>query len=457
MRIVLVRPNYDTPTVVPYLGMGYLSSSLKAKGIDVVFIDNLLHKYSFNKLVNIILSHKPDCVGISCLSAFYNEVKELSLEIKKHDIKVIIGGVHPTFLPYTTLKETKCDFIICGEGEKAICDLLLSNFHHEEVKGVYTINDLTSDDKVEFAEPIENLDEIPFPDWESMDPRKYPTVPLGGNCKKSPIGIVMTSRGCYGHCTFCASPFLYKNKVRFRSPENVVEEMLYLKNNFGVKEIHILDDNPLIDDNYATKLFNLMMEKKLNMPWHCVNGIRADSLSVELAKLMKKAGCYQVAIGIESANNEILRNIGKGETIEQIDKSINVLHSVGIQSRGNFIFGLPGETKETIENSISYAVNSKLDKAAFYVLDVTPGSPLWRSGKYKSKLTDATSSYIKPNWLPENLSEEDIQKALNDAYKRFYLRPSKMFRMLMDMKPSQYMHVLHRLNNIGIFKNFFKK
>ena len=104
MLVVLIRPNYDAPSVAPYLGLAYLSSSLKANGIDSIFIDNLLHKYSNKELIRKIKELKPDCIGISCLSAFYNEVKELSLQLKKFSFRVIIGGVHPSFLPYTTLK-----------------------------------------------------------------------------------------------------------------------------------------------------------------------------------------------------------------------------------------------------------------------------------------------------------------------------------------------------------------
>lgn len=456
MRIVLVRPNYDTPTVAPYLGLAYLSSVLKQNGIEVIVIDNLLYKLKLKDLIEKIKSYNPDCVGISCLSAFYDEVKELSLELKNNNIKVIIGGVHPTFMPYTTLKETKCDYVIAGEGEKVFPELLLNNIANNnpnnKIKGVYTINDITSDKGVETADYIENLDEIPFPDWDAFNPNNYPTVPLGGNCKKSPIGIIMTSRGCYGHCAFCASPFFYKNKVRFRSPENVVEEIELLINKYGVKEIHFLDDNPIVNYDYAYKLYNLMIERKIKAPWHCVNGIRADSLNMDLAKLMKKAGCYQVAIGIESANNQILKNIGKNETIEQINESINILKKAKITARGNFIFGLPGETKETIKETINFAVKSKLDKAAFYVLDVVPGSPLYRSGKYVSDLSKAKESYIKPNWLPKDLSEKDIEDALVTAYKKFYMRPVKIFQMIKDTKISQYKYIFHRLCNIGLFK-----
>ncbi len=448
MLVVLIRPNYDAPSVTPYLGLAYLSSSLKANGIDSIVIDNLLHKYSNKKLIKKIKELKPDCVGISCLSAFYNEVKELSLQLKKLSFRVIIGGVHPSFLPYTTLKETNCDFVICGEGEIALPLLLKNNFNNTGIKGIYKITDINSDKKVEFADVVENMDDLPFPDWEQFNPIKYPVLPMGGSCKNTPIGIIMTTRGCLGHCAFCASPVFYKNKVRFRSPENVVAEIELLKEKYCIKEIHFLDDNPIIDESYAYKLFNLMIEKKIDLPWHCVNGIRADSITKELAILMKKAGCYQVAIGIESANNEILKNIGKGETIQQISKSIEILHEAGIEVRGNFILGLPGETKETIEETINYSIKSKLDKAAFYVLDIVPGSPLWRTGKYKSNLSNSHTSYIKPNWIADGLNSKYIEKSLSKAYRKFYLRPTQLYKILKDIKPTQYICILHRLYKI---------
>lgn len=456
MHIVLIRPDYSSSILAPYLGLAYLSSALKQRGFEVTVIDNRLHHYSFDILIKKIQELNPGCIGISCLSSFYKEAAELCLKLKELNFKVIMGGVHPSFMPYTVLNETNCDYAIAGEGEKALSELLLNDFNSRGIKGVYKKGDLTSDDKAEYAECIENLDELPFPDWDSFNPKLYPAVPHGGTCKKMPIGIIMTSRGCYGSCTFCASPAFYRHKVRFRSIGNVIEEIELLKYKYGVKEIHFMDDNLIANSGYASELFNRIIEKKLVMPYHCSNGVRADSITKELASLMKKAGCYQCAIGIESADNEILKSAGKNETIEQIDNAVNILHEAGIMSRGNFIFGLPGETRETMEKTINYAVNSKLDKAAFYVLDVMPGSILYRRLHYKGALNTADKSYVKPNWLPDNLSSEDIEKALSDAYKRFYSKPSRFFMMMKDMKIQQYVPMIKRLFNMGVLKNINK-
>ena len=289
MHIVLIRPDYSSSILAPYLGLAYLSSALKQKGIEVTVIDNRLHHYSFDVLIKKIQLLKPDCIGISCLSSFYKEAAELCLKLKELNFKVIMGGVHPSFMPYTVLNETGCDYVTAGEGEKALAELILNNFNNKGIKGVYKKGDLTSDDNAEFAEPVQNLDDIPFPDWDSFNPKLYPAVPHGGTCKKMPIGIIMTSRGCYGSCTFCASPAFCGRKVRFRSIANVIKEIELLKYKYGVKEIHFMDDNLIANHNYASELFSRIIEKKLAMPYHCSNGVRADSITKDLALLMKKA------------------------------------------------------------------------------------------------------------------------------------------------------------------------
>lgn len=453
LKIVLVRPDYDVTVITPHLGMGYLSSFLKAKGIEVIIIDNLLLKLDNSTLIKKILSVNPDCVGITCLSAFFNEVKELSLQLKASGLKTIVGGVHPTFLPYSTLIETKCDFVICGEGEIALSELLLRKFDNTGIQGVYSLKDLNSDDeKFLTGATVENLDDIPFPDWEQMKPAIYPMAPMGTVSRSYPVVPIMTSRGCTGCCKFCASPNFYQRRIRFRSPENVIEEIKLLVNKYGANEIQFIDDNPIVNPEYAHKLYTLMRENNIKIPWSCINGIRADSLTKEMALLMKKAGCYQVVVGIESANNSILKTIGKNETIEQINNSINILNEVGITTRGNFIFGLPGETIETIKETIDFAINSKLDRAFFSVLDIIPGCTLWKEKKGQYKLTQSSTSFVKPNWIPEGLTESDLVNALSLAYRKFYSKPTAFFSIIKDLKLTQLKYILIRMTKFGIFK-----
>ncbi len=246
MKIVLVRPKYKSHIITPPLGIGYLSSYLRKNGIEVKIIDALKENLELKSVVKIILKEKPDAVGITCLTAFYIEVCKLSRRLKRHNYKVIIGGIHPTFLPYRTLKESKADFIVCGEGEKALLQILKSNFKPKNIIGVYSQKNIKKVKNMPFpqkAEAFMNLNQLPFPDWEQMNPNTYPRAPHGAIAKNFPIGIIMTTRGCPFMCSFCASPKFYDRKIRFRTVENVVSEIKYLVKNFGIKEVHFEDDN----------------------------------------------------------------------------------------------------------------------------------------------------------------------------------------------------------------------
>lgn len=447
MKIVLVRPKYKSHIITPPLGIGYLSSYLRKNGIEVKIIDALKENLELKSVVKIILKEKPDVVGITCLTAFYIEVCKLSRVLKKHNYKVIIGGVHPTFLPYRTLRESKADFIVCGEGEKALLQILKSNFKPKNIIGVYSQKNIKKVKNTPFpqkAEAFMNLNQLPFPDWEQMNPNTYPKAPHGAIVKNFPIGIIMTTRGCPYMCSFCASRKFYDQSIRFRSIPNVIGEIKYLVNNFAIKEVHFEDDNLTLKRDHIEKLCRTLIKNKIDISWACPNGIRADRVDEKLLRLMKKAGCYLVAFGIESANPRILRNIHKLETIETIKKAISITNKVGIQSQGFFIFGLPGETKETIEESIQFAKKSKLSRAQFIILDIIPGSELWYTLKGKFKPNWKKNSYKEPEWLPKGLTKRDLMDAQTRAIREFYLRPITLIRFLKYIKPNQVKFLLQR-------------
>jgi anaerobic magnesium-protoporphyrin IX monomethyl ester cyclase len=316
MKIVLVRPNYKSHIITPPLGIGYLAAYLKKNGIAVKMIDGLRNELTQEQILTEVQKEKPDAVGITCLTAFYNEVIALAKALKHNNFRTIIGGVHPTFLPHSTLIDSQADFVICGEGEVALTKLIKNNFDNHGIRGVYSIKDLKSDeDLIERTETIQELDAVPFPDWEQMNPSLYSQAPHGGITKNFPIGVITTTRGCSDSCIFCASPKLYNRKIRYRSPENVVKEITYLVDNYGVKEIHFEDDNLVFEREHIEKICSLIIQAGLRISWACPNGIRADKIDVNLIRLMVKSGCYSFAYGIESADPQILKNGKKNLSI----------------------------------------------------------------------------------------------------------------------------------------------
>lgn len=453
MKIVLVRPNYESHIITPPIGLGYLSSYLQEYYIEVKILDGLRDNLDNEALHKKILDEDPDAVGITCLTAFYKEVIELSRMLKKINVRVIIGGIHPTFLPEKTLNDSNCDYVVLGEGEIPLLKLVQNNFVNVDIKGVYSRTDFEKG-KIELvkAERIKNLDKLPFPDWEQLNPNGYPKAPHGAIVKNFPVAPIMTTRGCPYTCTFCASPKFYDRKIRFRSPENVVEEIKYLVNRFGIKEIHFEDDNLTINRNHIEKICELIVENCIKISWACPNGIRADKVDAPLIELMKKSGCYYFAYGVESADQQILYNIRKQESIETIENSINLAAKAGISCQGFFIFGLPGETAETIEKNIRFAKKSKLARAQFLILDILPGSELWDTLKGQFLPKWDKKSYKEPEWLPKNITKKMLLENQSRAFREFYIKsPMRLIKLVSSIKLGQIKYLLHRIMDYGIF------
>lgn len=459
MKIVLVRPNFESHVITPPLGLGYLSSYLQKYGIEVVIIDGLRDRLSNHAIVKRILTHCPDAVGITCLTAFYHEVVALSLALKELHIITIIGGVHPTFLPFETLKDSRCDYIVRGEGEIALLKLAQNNLINNNITGVYASGDFKDDHRpLTKGECITDLDLLPFPDWKQIDPTTYPKAPHGALIKQFPVAPVMTTRGCPYACTFCTSPAFYNQKIRFRSPENVIREIQLLTTRFGVRGIHFEDDNLTLCREHIENICNLIIQNRIKISWACPNGIRADKVDEALIKLMKKSGCYYFAYGIESANQDILYAIKKQETLETINQSITLAARNNISCQGFFIFGLPGENQKTILNSIRFARKSKLARAQFSILDILPGSELWKTYEGTFEPNWSKKSFKEPEWIPAGLTREILLKSQVRAFREFYLlSPFRLIKLLLLVKPGQISFLLQRLLDYRIIRLFSKK
>ncbi|MDD3065332.1 MAG: radical SAM protein, partial [Endomicrobiaceae bacterium] len=254
----------------------------------------------------------------------------------------------------------------------------------------------------------------------------------------------MASRGCAYKCSFCASPYVYKGKVRMRSPENVIAEMKYLIDRCAVREIKFLDDNIALKKEYLLKLCRLIGEN-IKVPWACSTGLRATSIDEEIVASLKKAGCYNFNIGVESGNDSILKSVCKQETTADYLKAVKLAKKYGMICGGFFIFGLPGETKKTMNNTIKFAKDSDLDIAMFNILDVLPGSALWKELNFEFDRDNLTNSYSQPRYLPDGLTSKDIIKTQKKALIEFYGRLKIVRRLLPFLKLSPIMYVLERI------------
>ncbi len=448
MRVAIIRPRYYTHLVTPPLGMGYVCAYLKQAGIKASIIDGLKEGLDNEQLLR--RCEDADIVAIFCMSDYIWDVIDISKRLKGAGKTVVIGGPHATIMPKETLGHTDADYAIVGEGEKSMLELVhaISN-----KKDPSTIQGIYSKATTRFLprEFFNNLDEIPFPAWEEIDPRSYPPAPHGAVVKAFPVAPITSSRGCPFSCHFCASPKIWKRQIRYRSAKNVVDEIELLVKKYQVKEIHFEDDNLTLKRSHVEGICEEILKRRLKVYWATPNGIRVDAVSEELLKLMKRSGCYSVAFGIESGSQKILDNIDKKTDLKMMNSAIRMAHRTGLITQAFIIFGLPGETRKTIEDTIKMVMSLPLHKSQFLLLDLLPGSVLWdRFGNGDIELFKKRS-YQEPGFIPEGLTADYLIKARTQAFRRFHLRPRQFCMILRMLKMKQIGYIMQRMKDFYIF------
>jgi radical SAM superfamily enzyme YgiQ (UPF0313 family) len=373
--IVAGRNYLSEENRLPHIGIGYMMSVLEEKGHECFYLDLKLDRLSS------LEPFSPDLVGISVTSPSYNEDIRIADAIKTNSSpKIVVGGPHVDFALGDVLKVKAIDYAVYGEGENTITDLVTA-LENNSLDDLSQINGLIfrREGKVVVNPPrpwIQSLDSLPFPAHHNFRKYRYGRYPL------------LTNRGCPFNCVYCPIGIIWGRKVRSRSAQNIVEEIEFILKKWGKKPFVTLDDTFNVDINRAKEFCHLLIERRLNISWSCWS-FRADNVDQELAYLLARSGCTTVSIGIESANPEILRNIKKGETIEDISRGIKYLKTAGIEVHGNFMIGNPGDNLETTKESIRYAKKQRLDAFDFHLALPYPGTELWnyaeKEGRFISK------------------------------------------------------------------------
>lgn len=457
MKILLSRPyNKESFTVVPPLGLGYLATSLKKNGFEVVIFDCVKEKTNAYEFINIVKMEKPQIVGFTAFSSDLFEAKEYFEKIKEFDNKIItvLGGPHPSTMPSEIFIFYKdlIDYAFIGEAElsfpllikqlaknkkidstvlKKIPGLIWENKHHV---------------KVNPATFVTNLDSLGFPSWDLIHPETYPHAPLGGFARRFPVAYILTSRACPFQCTFCSAKAVHGLVFRRRSLSHVMKEVRYLIKERGIKEIHILDDNFTLNKDFVKEFCNKVIKEKLDFSWNCSNGIRLDMVDKETLTLMKKAGCYSVSVGVESGSSRILKHMKKNLTKQTIQKQIDLIRSINIEVTGLFILGYPAETKKDILETISFAKSLNLNKASFNSFIPLPGSEMWqflkKRGKLKLSYLNKLSYYRTDSNYMKNVSQKDFLMLQKKAFMEFYLRPKIILTLIRETSSPKHLLIL---------------
>lgn len=417
---------------LPSLGIGYIAAVLERSGYEVCIIDRMISEKEIAGLTNEIVQMKPYVVGFYCLSETFKIVMQILKIVKEKlpSVITVIGGPHVYGLPNQGISYDWVDYEIWGEAEESLSKLIESNFNPQafvSIAGlIYKDNGQI---KLNPMALIDNLDNLPLP-ARHLYPSMNHCRPSILAYKRLPATGIITSRGCAHNCIFCHSGKGHF-KLRFHSTDYVLDEIKYLKNNYGINELIFFDDTFLINQERALKICEGIIGESIDISWSC--NARVNNLNKNLLKALKKAGCWLIQVGVESGNQDILKTIKKGITLEQVKKACRLAYDAGLEVKAYFILGHPEETVNTLNDTIKFMNRLPVHYAAINFMTPLPGTELWDvAEKYgtidKKKLERINYLSDRPVFIPFGLTEEILIDKFREAYLKFYLNPKTILR-----------------------------
>ena len=423
-------------TVSPYTGYALLGSLLEKNGIE---IDAWFgYNRTFEEMEEKVKEYSPDVVGIGVATAWANESLEAVRRVRKlnPEIVTILGGYHVTYLPELYAKDPSVDFIVIGEGEYTLLELVQEigkpNPRFRDIRGLafYEDGEYIRTPPRPLAK---TLDEFPMPAYHILHIKKDVKEPdRFGNYLE-----VLTSRGCAMRCHFCSEWKMYNGTFRTRSPGRVIEEFELLHNTYGVTAIEIADDNFQGERRRVEELIHGLLERKLPIQWGA--SARVDNIirDRDLLPKMKEAGYISSVVGIESYSDEVLRRERKGITFSQTKEAFRLLREHGIGSIGTYIIGWPSDTRETIKRARDALEEIKPDILIISLLTPWPGSETWDEALENGDILDFNFAHYDlrhPLLRIPYLSPRELIELRNWIYEHHYVK-SKIMQILYARDP----------------------
>lgn len=451
MKVLLINPPFQRlkgirASYFP-LGLGYLAAVLAQRQIDVKiynaenpsngectglkstsFLMRMHNAYLealrnenhlvWSEVVNVIKEFQPDVVGISVMTTKYLSALKITDICKKinENILIIWGGFHPSIKPDEALGNYNVDFVVRGEGERTLTELVESiracNKNYHKIDGL----SFRKDGVIIHNKPrslIQNLDQIPFPARNlSLEDNLY---------QAKDLNMLVTSRGCPFQCTYCGASNIWGRKVRTRSSGNVIKEIEDMIEQFGIKEFYFVDDSFTVNRARIIELCEAIKRKGLDITWRCAT--RVDIIDTELIKEMKRAGCSGLHLGIETGSKRILKGIKKGITLDQVRNAARILRKNRMDWRAYFMLGFPEETIEDIEETMNFIKEINPPAIDLSIFTPYPGTELFhdvmRLGLMPENPDWSRFHHQSPdNYFIKNISrsefEEIVRRLSND-------------------------------------------
>jgi anaerobic magnesium-protoporphyrin IX monomethyl ester cyclase len=423
----------------PPLGLLYLSASIqKEKIAEVTVLDDQKGEMTYQDIGQYAASMKADVVGVTAMTTNLVDAWEVLKAVKQYSPGAItvMGGPHVSRYPVESARLPTVDYVLSGEAENAFPKLLQAfqgeGIELSSISGLHWVDE----DYIYHAggkgEVVDNLDSLAFPNRTELPLGKYGTL-----IARSRIATtILSSRGCPYRCTFCDAP---QTKVRYRSPENFIDEIEQCISQ-GIHEFYVFDDTFNISPDRVIKICQELINRNLKINWGFRG--RVDALTDEVTRYLKEAGCFRIHLGIESAVPRILKLMNKHIDSEQAVEAVSIAKRHGLQVHGFFMIGFPTETRQEINQTIAFAKKLPLDFVQFSLTTLLPGTEIYRwameerivPGDVWQEFAHKPNSDFKPPVWDKVISASELYEIMTRAFRSFYLRPQYVWHSVKSLK-----------------------
>jgi anaerobic magnesium-protoporphyrin IX monomethyl ester cyclase len=411
---------------LPPLGILSIASYMETLGYGVHVHDLHAEKIDERELLRRLEIEQPRVIGISVLTNMSIPALKIAKLCKEAvpSCTVVAGGVHAEAMPERMLRNSAIDCVVRGDGEEPMRQIMEGKPFSSILGLSYRVGNRVLHNP---AQPMNtDLDKYPFPAYHLVDFKNY--FPAVGTYRNYPAINMLMTRGCPGKCTFCNSA---RTTLRARGPAKVVAQIKLLREMFGIRQIQFYDDTFTVFKKSVLEFCRLLEQENLGVTWTAY--VRGDCFSDEMAAAMKRAGCHQVLMGVETGDPEIAKRIGKPIDRERYMEAVRIAHRHGLETRCTFIIGSMDETWKTMHDSLRLALELDTDLFQVSISTPYPGTALYAEASARGILKHRDwYAYGLGEVLVDQpqISDQEIYRFEGYAFRRFYLRPIVALRML---------------------------
>jgi radical SAM superfamily enzyme YgiQ (UPF0313 family) len=416
--------------LMPPLGLASIAAYLDKQNIECTIVDCFARPDSDRLICEDLLTRRPAWIGISCTTSSFLDgirIAKLAKGILP-GIRAVFGGAHVSALKQKILGAfSEVDFVIVGEGEQTLAELLQSRAYEPELLPGLIYR--TSTGEVNFTgyrqKGIE-LDTLPFPAYEKLAgyPHAY-SLPIF-NYPKAPNTSCISSRGCPYACSYCDRS-VFRRTFRYNSAAYLYEHLRYLKERFGIRHINFYDDQFTFNRERVEDFTRLMIDRPLQMTFNCA--VRAEHIDRQLLEQLQAAGCWMISLGIETGDENLLARHRQNASLKMLAEKIHLIKQTGIRTKGLLMMGLPGETEASIKKSMDFVFSLPVDDFNLSKFTPFPGSPLYESihgfGTFEEDWEKMDCMHFV--FIPSGMTRAGLQKHFKEFYKTHFLRPTVLW------------------------------